>query len=138
MIKVTNPLLPFEPSKGEKNPNHMIAGTAVNGEAEIRLVIPPGETATVKGSQTLKGVIPIWVWSKFRDSTVGTNYIKNKRLIVEGDEVSDKIISDHEAEVAAAAKQKASEERAAAKAVKDAEKTSKSAENSDATETKTG
>lgn len=91
-ITVKNPKIAFDASKGEKNPNHMIAGVAVNGDAEIRVTLPVGATAVVEGNKTLPGIIPVWVWNKFRDSDIGTNYIKEGRLVVTGDPVAAKLV----------------------------------------------
>ena len=130
MIKVTNPILNF--GEGEKNPNHIIAGTAKNGAAEKRLIFRPGKTANVEGTKELPGVVPVWIWNQFRDSDVGSRYVREGRLLVEGDPAADKMVAEYKAEQAAAKKAEDAEKRAAKKAA--AAATEPTVENKDTAE----
>ena len=113
MIKATNPQ------------NYTIAGVAVNGDARVRVTIPPGQTANIDGNKALPGIIPEWVWNSFRDSAIGTNYIKSGALVVEGDLKADDLAAEYRAKIAEEEKQAKQAKLDAAKAAKEAAKKTK-------------
>jgi len=138
MITVTNPIIEFDPEKDKKNPNHAIVGVAVNGPAEIRVVIKPGQTANIDGHKTLPGIIPTWIFNQLRDGRMingkqvegmFAKHIREGRITVENDPVSDKMVADHKEAIGNAEKAEKSAQRNAAKQARDAAKLK--AENND-------
>lgn len=102
--------------------NHTVADVVVNGDFSKMIAFPPGSTASVQGTEILPGIIPVWMWNKFKSQPIGVNAIKAEKLTVVGDSDVDEMMAEEKKKAAAEEKAKRDAEKQAAKAARESEK----------------